>query len=99
MQAALQVELNEAQRQTETQTLAKDKALQELSAAQKSVQTTSAALKGKEAELQAELSRVGALAAENQELAHRQQLMNEELIKAEGQISLIKDLLLREQGI
>jgi uncharacterized coiled-coil DUF342 family protein len=32
---------------------------------------------------------------ENQELATRQQLMQEELVKAEAQIELIKDLLLR----
>ena len=39
------------------------------------------------------------LKAENDELHQRQLLMNDELVKAEGQISLIKDLLLREQGI
>uniref|UniRef100_UPI0040480B61 hypothetical protein n=1 Tax=Orrella sp. TaxID=1921583 RepID=UPI0040480B61 len=39
------------------------------------------------------------LKAENDELHQRQLLMNEELVKAEGQITLIKDLLLREQGI
>lgn len=33
------------------------------------------------------------------ELEHRQQLMNEEMVKAEGQIDLIKDLLLREPGL
>lgn len=33
------------------------------------------------------------------ELEHRQQLMNEEMVKAEGQIELIKDLLLREPGL
>jgi hypothetical protein len=33
------------------------------------------------------------------EMERRQQLMNEELIKAEGQIDLIKDLLLREPGL
>jgi hypothetical protein len=37
--------------------------------------------------------------AANQELAHRQQLMNDELVKAEAQIELIKDLLLREPGL
>ena len=51
------------------------------------------------AALQAEEEKMQGLQAENQSLLHRQQLMNEELIKAEGQINLIKDLLLREQGI
>ncbi len=39
------------------------------------------------------------LAAENQKILHRQQLMNEELVKAEGQISLIEDLLLIEKAL
>jgi hypothetical protein len=55
--------------------------------------------KAKETALEIELAQVQRLNSENQELMHRQQLMNEELVKAEGQISLIKDLLLREQGI
>lgn len=38
------------------------------------------------------------LQAEHQETTHRQQLMDEELLKAETQIELIKDLLLREQA-
>jgi len=33
------------------------------------------------------------------ECRHRQQLMNDELLKAEAQIELIKDLLLREPGL
>jgi hypothetical protein len=36
------------------------------------------------------------LKTQNIELQHRQALMNEELVKAEGQLNLIKDLLLRE---
>ena len=40
-----------------------------------------------------------AMDAHNQELQHRQQLMQEELLKAEAQIELIKDLLLREPGL
>lgn len=35
----------------------------------------------------------------NQNLENRQQLLHEELVKAEAQIELIKDLLLRESGI
>ena len=42
---------------------------------------------------------VKATEAENQELTKRQQLMQEELLKAEAQIELIKDLLLREPGL
>ena len=37
--------------------------------------------------------------SENQELGNRQQLMQEELVKAEAQIELIKDLLLREPSL
>lgn len=59
------------------------------------------------AESQAELEKVkvalqdtdnrkNQLEAQLAELQHRQQLMNEEMVKAEGQIELIKDLLLRE---
>jgi len=39
------------------------------------------------------------LQAQNSETAQRQQLFQEELIKAEAQIELIKDLLLREPGL
>lgn len=46
------------------------------------------------AELQQRLQN---LQTEQQETIHRQQLMDEELLKAEAQIELIKDLLLREQ--
>jgi hypothetical protein len=33
------------------------------------------------------------------EYEHRQQLMHEEMVRAEGQIDLIKDVLLREPGL
>lgn len=66
---------------------------------QQSFDTVTVKLKATETTLERELEQVQRLSAENQELSHRQQLMNEELVKAEGQISLIKDLLLREQGI
>ncbi|WP_346796468.1 hypothetical protein R5M92_13415 [Halomonas sp. Bachu 37] len=36
---------------------------------------------------------------ENQTLQHRQQLLQDELVKGEAQIDLIKDLLLREPGL
>ncbi len=39
------------------------------------------------------------LEQEASESLHRQQLLHEELIKAEAQIELIKDLLLREPGL
>ena len=41
--------------------------------------------------------RLQQLQAEQQETTHRQQLMDEELLKAEAQIEIIKDLLLRDQ--
>jgi hypothetical protein len=77
----------------------KEAALQQLSDMQQSFDTVTAKLKATETAIELELGQVQRLSAENQELSHRQQLMNEELVKAEGQISLIKDLLLREQGI
>ena len=81
------------------QTKAKETALNQLSEANKNAEALTAKLKAKETALETELGQVQRLSLENQELIHRQQLMNEELVKAEGQISLIKDLLLREQGI
>lgn len=45
------------------------------------------------------LQRLQQLEAENQNYASRQHLLQEELIKAEAQIELIKDLLLREPGL
>lgn len=45
------------------------------------------------------LQRLQELEADNQEYAARQQMLQEELIKAEAQIDLIKDLLLREPGL
>ena len=77
----------------------KEAALRQLSDMQQSFDNVTAKLKVTETTLEKELGQVQRLSAENQELSHRQQLMNEELVKAEGQISLIKDLLLREQGI
>jgi hypothetical protein len=43
--------------------------------------------------------RLQQLESANQDLHNRQHLQHEELVKAEAQIELIKDLLLREQGI
>jgi hypothetical protein len=43
--------------------------------------------------------RIQQLEAINTENAYRQQMQQEELIKAEAQIELIKDLLLREPGL
>jgi hypothetical protein len=77
----------------------KEAVLRQLADLQQSFNTVTAEFQIKETALKLELGQVQRLNAENQELSHRQQLMNEELVKAEGQISLIKDLLLREQGI
>ncbi len=76
-----------------------DATSQERDAAQANAEALTVKLKTKETALETELGQVQRLRSENQELIHRQQLMNDELMKAEGQISLIKDLLLREQGI
>jgi uncharacterized protein (DUF3084 family) len=45
------------------------------------------------------LQRYQRMEADNQEHAMRQQMMQDELIRAEAQIDLIKDLLLREPGL
>ena len=50
-------------------------------------------------ETTSKLQRLQQLEEENQNYASRQHLLQEELIKAEAQIDLIKDLLLREPGL
>ena len=59
-------------------------------------------IKAKDAEVtknKESLERQRHLESTNQDLQNRQLLLHEELVKAEAQIELIKDLLLREQGI
>jgi hypothetical protein len=50
-------------------------------------------------QLQAKQQEIQALTTKNQENEHRLILMQEEMIKAEAQIDLIKELLLREEGL
>lgn len=50
-------------------------------------------------ELADQSERMQQLEAENAEAHRRHQLMQDEMVKAEAQIELIKDLLLREQGL
>jgi len=50
-------------------------------------------------ESETKLQRFQRMEADNQEHAMRQQMMQDELIRAEAQIELIKDLLLREPGL
>jgi len=50
-------------------------------------------------ESETKLQRYQRMEADNQEHAMRQQMMQDELIRAEAQIELIKDLLLREPGL
>jgi hypothetical protein len=88
-----------ALKEKDTALKATEAALQQLAKINKSTEELTAVLKAKETALETERTQGQKITAENQELIHRQQLMNEELIKAEGQITLIKDLLLREQGI
>jgi hypothetical protein len=85
--------------QLQEQTKVKDQAVHQLAEMRQSCDALTATLKIKETALEAELLQLQRLTAENNELTHRQKLMNEELVKAEGQINLIKDLLLREQGL
>jgi len=98
--------LQVAQKTVKDLTDAKTKSEQALTEAKKDLETTKKSqadlqkqLADKTQELQFVQSTIEALKVENNELNHRQQLMNEELVKAEGQIELIKDLLLREQGL
>ena len=50
-------------------------------------------------ELEAARVSISKLNTQNNELQHRQALMNEELVRADGQIHLIKDLLLSDKGV
>jgi len=77
----------------------RDSLVERFKSAQQNLQNSEQTIASLKSELETEVSRRERLTAENLELTHRQQMMNEELVKAEGQISLIKDLLLREQGL
>jgi len=69
-----------------------DKITTERDQLQKSLNESKKALEGAKQQIQQ-------LEEEASESLHRQQLLHEELIKAEAQIELIKDLLLREPGL
>jgi chromosome segregation ATPase len=65
------------------------------------LQDTESKLQDTESKLQSEKKsneKLQKLEQENAELAQRQQLLDEELIKAEAQIELIKDILIREKA-
>lgn len=96
MSAALMAKLNE---QILTLTSERDSLAQSIDLKQQNLQSCEQSVLLLRSELEAEITSRERLIAENQELIHRQKLMNEELVKAEGQIGLIKDLLLREQGL
>ena len=76
----------------ETETASLIKAKTEKDAFAKEKQTLEAMLNESQERLQQ-------LQSANQELQNRQHLQHEDLVKAEAQIEMIKDLLLREQGI
>ena len=57
------------------------------------------ALSSQQQDSTSKLQRIQQLEADNHEYGVRQQMLQEELIKAEAQIELIKDLLLREPGL
>ena len=90
-----------AERQAQVDALVQEKA--QLSATQETLSKDKADFslqlqtKAKASDEQAVLLK--AAESENRDLAARQQLMNDELLKAEAQIELIKDLLLREPRI
>jgi hypothetical protein len=56
-------------------------------------------IEAEKASLQDKLTAVAQLESSHAELQVRQRLMDEEMIRAEGQIELIKDILLREAGL
>lgn len=95
----LAAQLTKLNEQLEHLSAERDSLVERFKSAQQNLQNAEQNLASLKSELETEVFRRERLTAENQELTHRQRLMNEELVKAEGQISLIKDLLLREQGL
>ena len=88
-------EANEAKAKSDQ---AAEAARKELESVKKSQADLQKQMADKTEELKLFQSGIDALKAENVELNQRQQLMNEELVKAEAQIELIKDLVLRDQS-
>ena len=70
--------------------------VEQLTLAKAELEKEKSALTGRLGEAQKRLQQQE---TDNQESSHRQQLMHEELVRAEAQIDLIKDLLLREPGL
>lgn len=66
---------------------------------QMTIDTLNAELKKANALLEERASKITALETQREDLEFRQSLLNQEMIKAEAQIDLIKDVLLREPGI
>jgi chromosome segregation ATPase len=91
-QAELVAERDALAKAKEAETAAKNKAVSERDVLAKEKQTEAAKNRASQERLQE-------LEGANQDLQNRQHLQHEELVKAEAQIELIKDLLLREQGI
>ena len=91
-QTQLAAERDALAKAQEAETAAKNKAITERDALAKEKQSEAA--KHKESQ-----ERLQQLESAHQDLQKRQHLQHEELVKAEAQIELIKDLLLREQGI
>jgi hypothetical protein len=81
--------------------LAKDKAALTVARDEQAKLATErqAALVTLQQESETKLQRYQRMEADNQEHAMRQQMMQDELIRAEAQIELIKDLLLRDPGL
>lgn len=70
-----------------------------LKSAEKSIQQLTLERDEARQQLADQSERMQQLEAENAEAHRRHQLMQDEMVKAEAQIELIKDLLLREQGL
>jgi hypothetical protein len=91
-QAQLTAERDALAKAKDAETASANKAKTDRDALAKEKQT----LESKHKESQ---ERLHQLESANQDLQNRQHLQHEELVKSEAQIELIKDLLLREQGI
>jgi hypothetical protein len=76
-----------------------DKLVRERNELQKSLDAEKQARAHLETELQSRQEHIQQLEVRQPEVDQRQQLMQEELVKAEAQIDLIRDLLLREPGL
>jgi hypothetical protein len=80
-------------------TLARDKLQQTLDEQKSTLENLTKARNAAQAQLREKDEQLARIESHSKEQEHRQLLLQEELIKAEAQIELIKDLLLRDPGL